>query len=58
MFWWGIFTSCAQIFTSDEQYYSIIGPIFITSIIFGLSGLPVLEYGANRFSALVTFPVN
>ncbi len=30
------------------KYYGILSPLFITSILFGLSGLPLLEKGANK----------
>ena len=29
-------------------YYTIVSPLFITALLLGLSGLPLLESGANR----------
>lgn len=49
LFWWGIFISCAQVFNHHLwAYFTIISPLFTASILFGLSGLPLLESGANK----------
>jgi steroid 5-alpha reductase family enzyme len=58
IFWWGIFIGCSSAFTGSRTvgYYTIISPIFITALLFGLSGLPLLESGFNkRFGAKESF---
>ena len=52
MFWWGIFISCSQSFKRDAGhdylYFTILSPLFITALLFGLSGMPILERNANK----------
>lgn len=46
--WWGVFMSCAQMFPAHLwAYFTIISPLFTHAILFGLSGLPLLEKGSN-----------
>jgi len=56
LLWFGIFTTCiapaAYGFTSGRasqaQYASIVGPIFLVVLLFGLSGLPLQEKATAR----------
>jgi steroid 5-alpha reductase family enzyme len=50
LFWWGIFISAIQAsdVTSPDAYYLLLSPLFITSLLFGLSGMPILEKTANE----------
>ncbi len=48
MFWWGIFISCSQSFRHDYAYFTILSPLFIMGLLFGLSGMPILERNANK----------
>ena len=50
MFWWGIFVSSSQSFHSEHPfaYFTVASPLFITGLLFGLSGMPILERNANR----------
>ena len=50
LFWWSIFIGCSSTFTGalTVGYYTIVGPIFVTALLFGLSGLPLLESGSNK----------
>lgn len=53
-FWWGIFISCSQSYAgvNNRGYFTIISPLFITYLLFGLSGMPILEKTANvRFAS-------
>ena len=50
MFWWGIFITCSNVFTNHLwAYFTIISPIFISLLLFGFSGMPILEKNANRY---------
>lgn len=47
--WWGVFMSCAQMFPNHLwAYITILSPLFTHAILFGLSGLPLLESGSNK----------
>jgi steroid 5-alpha reductase family enzyme len=50
LFWWSIFIGCSSSFTGTLTvgYYTIVSPIFVTALLFGLSGLPLLESGSNK----------
>ena len=50
LFWWGIFTSCSQSFAGvhNAGYFTLAGPIFIMGLLFGFSGIPILELNANK----------
>ena len=50
LFWWSIFIGCSSTFTGNLTvgYYTIVSPIFVTALLFGLSGLPLLESGSNK----------
>jgi hypothetical protein len=50
LFWWSIFIGCSSTFTGERTYgyFAILSPVFITSLLFGLSGLPLLEFGLNK----------
>ncbi|RYG96127.1 DUF1295 domain-containing protein [archaeon] len=51
LFWWGIFTSCSFCF-SEFYFLTTLGPLFVTWLLLGLSGMPLLEKQANeRFRA-------
>jgi steroid 5-alpha reductase family enzyme len=53
LFWWGVFVSCSASFAgrSSVGYFTIISPLFITYLLLGLSGIPILERsGWERFS--------
>lgn len=49
LFWWGIFISCSQSYyrTDNVSFYTILSPLFITSLLLGFSGMPILEKSAN-----------
>lgn len=42
MIWYSLFLMSSNILTG-AQWTAVLGPLFITSIILGLSGLPLLE---------------
>lgn len=54
--WWGIWILCLSPSTNGPvtgsgyaaQYASIVGPVFITLLLFGLSGLPLQEVPAQK----------
>lgn len=51
LLWWGLFTLASSVFRTDGNawgYFTILSPLFVCSILFGLSGLPILESGANK----------
>jgi steroid 5-alpha reductase family enzyme len=49
LFWWGIFVLCSTAIIHQRwAYFTIISPLFITFILFGVSGLPLLERSANE----------
>lgn len=58
MFWWGIFIGCSHTLNATSylnywerpsaNYYTIVSPIFVTLLLFGFSGLPLLEKGSNK----------
>lgn len=49
-FWWGVFVSCSSVFAAASQlgYLTIASPLFITALLLGGSGLPIVERTANR----------
>ena len=49
LFWWGIFISCSQSFYQQNNiaFYTILSPLFITLLLLGFSGMPILEKSAN-----------
>ena len=49
-FWWGIFIIGAQACDphTGAGYYIVLSPLFITCLLFGLSGMPILERQANE----------
>jgi len=49
LFWWGIFLSCTQSFSSySSAYITIISPLFITFLLFYVSGITILEQNSNQ----------
>ena len=50
LFWWGIFISATQSFgeAPGAGFFTLLGPLFITYLLFGLSGMPILEKKANE----------
>mmetsp|Transcript_4495 Transcript_4495/g.4618 ORF Transcript_4495/g.4618 Transcript_4495/m.4618 type:complete len:214 (+) Transcript_4495:277-918(+) len=47
--WWGVFISCSSMFNEHLwAYFTIASPLFTHMILFGLSGLPLLETQANK----------
>eukprot|EP01035_Chromulina_nebulosa_P041842 gene41842-56659_t len=50
LFWWGIFISCSQSFYQHDNtaFYTILSPVFITLLLLGFSGMPILEKSANK----------
>jgi steroid 5-alpha reductase family enzyme len=53
LFWWAIFISATQAFAQNDPsiansgYFIIVGPIFISTLLLSLSGIPILEKNAN-----------
>lgn len=45
--WWGAYISAARALRGLE-HLAVLGPIFITCILLFLSGIPLLEQGANK----------
>ena len=51
--WWGVFISCSSAFEDHKfAYFTIISPLFISALLFGLSGMPILEQGANKYDLI------
>lgn len=49
-FWWGIFLGASSQFVGANAYgyFTIVSPLFVMALLFGLSGLPLLESGLSR----------
>jgi hypothetical protein len=47
LLWWGIFISCA-VRLQGWTWFSIVGPVFISFLLLFVSGMPLLERGADR----------
>ncbi|KAJ1495927.1 hypothetical protein T484DRAFT_1760916, partial [Baffinella frigidus] len=45
--WWGIFITCSAVF-EYEMWVSIVGPLFLTFLLFYVSGIPLLEDSADK----------
>ncbi|XP_043698763.1 uncharacterized protein LOC122649610 isoform X2 [Telopea speciosissima] len=45
--WWGIFVASAPVLESNE-WLVILGPIFLTLLLFFVSGIPLLEESADK----------
>lgn len=51
MFWWGVFISCSSVFAQEGAQYgylTVASPVFITALLLGGSGLPIVERTQNR----------
>lgn len=49
-FWWGVFILCIRSFSGVNSigYFTIVSPLFISYLLLGLSGMPILESNANK----------
>mmetsp|Transcript_12221 Transcript_12221/g.36993 ORF Transcript_12221/g.36993 Transcript_12221/m.36993 type:complete len:293 (-) Transcript_12221:29-907(-) len=47
LLWWGIFASAANVL-QDGEWAVVAGPLLITSLLLGLSGMPILEASSDR----------
>lgn len=47
LLWWGVFVASLAVLGS-WKWIAIIGPIFITLLLLFLSGIPLLEYSADK----------
>jgi len=47
LMWWGLFASCASVLQT-YQFFSVLGPIYLTTILLFASGIPPLEKSADK----------
>eukprot|EP01018_Ginkgo_biloba_P014963 Gb_36811 [translate_table: standard] len=47
LLWWGVFVASTPVLEGGE-WLVIIGPIFLTALLLFLSGIPLLEYSADK----------
>ena len=47
-FWWGVFISASQAFSTALEYYCLASPLLITYLLLGASGMPILELNSNK----------
>jgi len=47
LFWWSIFGTVSQSFLSPIGYYTLASPLFVSYLLLGASGMPILEFNAN-----------
>ena len=46
--WWGVFIMSCGIPLEGGEWTAVLGPLFITSILLFLSGIPLLEQKADQ----------
>lgn len=47
LLWWGIFVASTPLL-EGAKWLAVIGPIFVTALLLFLSGIPLLEYSADK----------
>uniref|UniRef100_A0A0D6R5Z2 Uncharacterized protein n=2 Tax=Araucaria cunninghamii TaxID=56994 RepID=A0A0D6R5Z2_ARACU len=56
LLWWGVFVASLPVLTGSSKWVAVTGPIFITALLLFLSGIPLLEYSADKkFGGLVEY---
>ena len=45
--WWGVFITCTSALRG-AQFASVVSPLFVAALLFGLSGIPIQEAQAKR----------
>lgn len=46
--WWSIFLGCAPVMTLPQIALASLSPLFITTLIMTVSGVPILEAATDR----------
>jgi len=47
LLWWGVFVASTPLLEA-AKWLAVIGPIFLTTLLLFLSGIPLLEYSADK----------
>ena len=47
LFWWSIFGTVSQSFLSPIGYYTLVSPLFVSYLLLGASGMPILAFNEN-----------